>query len=130
MLLLRKKETGKAYEIITFKSQTKQLENLRARVLHIDEDRDLALLGTRPPFNQSESCDQMSYIRDLTGYIKLPFASKEVQILDKTYVFGCPQKYASSASAGIISHVNRDINTAGFQNASRSETLRNFTRTG
>ena len=109
MLLPRKKETGKAYEIITFKSQTKQLENLRARVLHIDEDRDLALLGTRPPFNQSESCDQMSYIRDLTGYIKLPFASKEVQILDKTYVFGCPEKYASSASAGIISHVNRDI---------------------
>ena len=114
-----KKETGKAFEIITLKSQTKQLENLRARVLHIDEDRDLALLGTRPPFNQSDSCDQMSYMRDLTGYIKLPFASKEVQILDKTYVFGCPQKYASSASAGIISHINRAVNTAGFQNVSR-----------
>ena len=115
MFLWRKKETSKAVEIITLKSQTKQLENLPARVLHIDEDRDLALLSTRPPFNQSENFDQMSYIRDLTGYIKLPFASKEVQILDKTYVFGCPQKYASSASAGIISHINRDVNTAGFQ---------------
>ena len=119
MFLWRKKETSKAVEIITLKSQTKQLENLPARVLHIDEDRDLALLSTRLPFNhhhyQSESCDQMSYIRDLTGYIKLPFSSKEVQILDKAYVFGCPQKYASSASAGIISHINRDVNTAGFQ---------------
>ena len=51
----------------------------------------------------------MGYIRDLTGYIKLPFARNPVKILDKTYVFGCPQKYASSATAGIISHVNRDM---------------------
>ena len=91
----------------TIHSQTEQLEFLPARVLHIDEDRDLALLSTRPPQN-SENCDQMSYIRDLTGYIKLPFATKKPEVLDKTFVFGCPQKYASSASAGIISHVNRD----------------------
>ena len=32
-------------------SQTEQLESLPARVLHIDEDRDLALLSTRPPQN-------------------------------------------------------------------------------
>ena len=57
----------------------------------------------------------MSYIRDLTGYIKLPFATKKPEVLDKTFVFGCPQKYASSASAGIISHVNRDMTQKGFQ---------------
>ena len=80
--------------------------------MHIDKDRDLALLSTRPP-NDSVKENQMDYIRDLTGYIKLSFASKEVKVLDKTYVFGCPQKYASSATAGIISHVNRDLE--GFQ---------------
>ena len=77
-----------------------------------DKNRDLALLSTRPP-NDSVKESQMDYIRDLTGYIKLSFATKEVKVLDKTYVFGCPQKYASSATAGIISHVNRDLE--GFQ---------------
>ena len=56
----------------------------------------------------------MSYIQALTGYIKLAFAKEEVKILDNTYVFGCPQKYASSATAGIISHVNRDVESKEF----------------
>ena len=105
---------GCGKHFLTIKSQTQQLELLPARVLHIDKDRDLALLSTRPPQN-AERCDQMSYIRDLTGYIKLPFATKKPEVLDKTFVFGCPQKYASSASAGIISHVNRDMTQKGFQ---------------
>ena len=102
-------------------AQTEQLEELPARVIHIDEDRDLALLSTRPP-QSSENCDQMSFIRDLTGYIKLTFATKNPEVLDKTFVFGCPQKYASSASAGIISHVNRDKRNlkVGFSIVSRS----------
>ena len=105
---------GCGKHFLTIKSQTQQLELLPARVLHIDKDRDLALLSTRPPQN-AERCDQMSYIRDLTGYIKLPFATKKPEVLDKTFVFGCPQKYASSASAGIISHVNRDMTQEGYQ---------------
>ena len=106
---------GCGKHFLTIKSQTQQLELLPARVLHIDKDRDLALLSTRPPQN-AERVDQMSYIRDLTGYIKLPFATKKPEVLDKTFVFGCPQKYASSASAGIISHVNRGIETQeGYQ---------------
>jgi len=101
------------FKIETFKSQTEKLELLPARVIHTDKDRDLAILSTRPPQNSQNFRDQMSYIRDLTGYIKLPFAIKKAEILDKTVVFGCPQKYASSASAGIISHVNRDMTKVG-----------------
>ena len=110
------------------KSQTEDLEELPARVIHIDEDRDLALLSTRPP-QSSENCDQMSFIRDLTGYIKLTFATKNPEVLDKTFVFGCPQKYASSASAGIISHVNRDKSNleVGFSMVSRSIAYRLWT---
>ena len=71
-------------------------------------------MSLRPPRN-SEKWDQISYIRDLTGYIKLPFAKMKPEVLDKTYVFGCPQKYESSVSAGIISHVNRDMTKEGYQ---------------
>ena len=91
-------------------------EKLPGRVLHIDKDRDLALLSTRLPpsatekkTTKDEQMNYMAYIRDLAGYIKLPFARDPVKILDKTYVFGCPEKYASSATAGIISHVKRHI---------------------
>ena len=81
--------------------------------MHVDRNRDLALLSTRLPNNEYKN-NEMSYIQALTGYIKLAFAKEEVKILDNTYVFGCPQKYASSATAGIISHVNRDVESKDF----------------
>ena len=81
--------------------------------MHIDKDRDLALLSTRPS-NTHSLYDQMKYIQDLTGYIKLSFATTQVKLLDKTYLFGCPQKYASSATAGTITQIFRD--SSSFQN--------------
>ena len=101
--------------ILLTTSFSRNFEWLPARVYYIDEDLGLALLSISPPL--FDAPPYLSFIRDLTEHIKLPFSSKKVEILDEIVVFGCHQQYASSAypSPGMISHVNRNLNMAGFK---------------
>ena len=48
-------------------------------------------------------------MQSVSGFAKLDFAYLKPQILDDVYVFGCPQRYDSSVSKGIISHTERKI---------------------
>lgn len=76
-----------------------------ARVVAYDEASDLALLTM-----VFQDADDASQAQDLTGFkTGLYFDPIKPQLLDTVYAFGCPQKYQSSVTKGIISHTSREI---------------------
>ena len=76
-----------------------------ARVVAYEEASDLALLTI--VFNDANDA---SIAQDLSGFkTGLHFDPNDPKLLDTVYAFGCPQKFNSSVTKGIISHTNRKI---------------------